>query len=139
MEKHKVIYPIILTGLLLFCFLIRNPTHPRSLNAFPHPLATLPIPLVLAVQVVRAIRRDAHVRFGDLFQLTEQTVVDAAVPFGLATALYSYFYFYNRQPGAGPALIFLLITIIATCLIGTLWSLLLAFVGQLIAGKRQTV
>lgn len=135
MLKIRALYALLLFVLLVLFFLNGNPTHSGGLSIFPWVLAVISFPIVLTIQLRSAVTHTSVSSFGQLFRLGEATVSFASLLFGIFTFTYSHFYF--LAPSSTFLGMGLLLTVLATFLTGTLFSLLCAFAMANFAGRRQ--
>lgn len=135
MPKTKALYAVLLAALLALFFISGNPTHSRGISTFPSLLAIIPFPVVLTIQLRSAVTRIPAPSFGRLFRLGEETVFFASLLLGIFTLAYSHFYF--LAPSTTFLGMSLLLTIMATFMTGTLFSVLCAFFMAHSAGRRQ--
>ena len=134
MLKIKALYAVLLAALLIFFFLSGNPTHTGGIRIFPWLLAIIPFPVVLMIQLRSAVTRNSVTSFGRLFRLGEETVVLASALFGIFVLTYSYFYFLEHTMLLGMTM---LLAILGALAIGTLSSLICAFMTANSAGRRR--
>ncbi|RPI23357.1 MAG: hypothetical protein EHM61_19970 [Acidobacteria bacterium] len=135
LSKENFIYAVILAVVLALFFVMGNPRPSGSLSAYPTLFAFVAFPLVLAFQLASAAKRRSSLSFRHAFRLGESTVFYGAVLFAAIAWPLSRFYF--RQPDPPLLGTFLLITIFATWLVGTVFSVLCALAVSRIARKHQ--
>jgi len=134
MFKERLIYPLILAVVLALFFVAGN--RPHSVSVFRGILPFLAFPVVLTIQLWSAVRRNPSLSFGHAFRLGESTAGLAAFFYPAMTLPFLYFYF--SKAGGVVVAMSLLVIIIGTYLVGTLFSLLCAFAIVRTAGKHQS-